>query len=193
MASYRFSVHQQPPALPGCCYICRSVMGGPFVDTKVNIPFEGVLYLCANCLTELYAEIRPNTENFTQQQVENVRNDVIRQTEVELMKLQAKVLDDINDARTRVDVGARSVFPDVLVFDPADSGDNQDSTASESENGGGANPNQLSLDDLNVEGSGDSGDQGSDELSGDSGDGTGVVEEHSERKRNEPDENTFEL
>lgn len=50
----RFSVVDQPRVNPGECGICKSVTGGPFVDTMLDLDFFGVLYICTRCLDEMH-------------------------------------------------------------------------------------------------------------------------------------------
>lgn len=63
----RFTVVEQPVAAPGHCFLCRSVAHPPFIDTGLNIMFEGAIYLCTSCLREMFGMlpvIKANQEQF---------------------------------------------------------------------------------------------------------------------------------
>lgn len=41
-----------PVALPGCCFICRGAQRESYVDTGVQIDYEGAQYICNLCVGE---------------------------------------------------------------------------------------------------------------------------------------------
>lgn len=53
-ANDRFVIVDAPPVAPGTCGICLSNSRGPFVDTRVDDPWKGVLYICKGCAEEIY-------------------------------------------------------------------------------------------------------------------------------------------
>lgn len=69
----RFNLHPQPIARPGECFICKSVNYGPFIDTGVDVPFEGVFYICSRCIKEMHGllpveptEPEPETDRYNE-------------------------------------------------------------------------------------------------------------------------------
>lgn len=40
-------------ALPGCCFICRASIRDSYIDTGVSIDYEGVFYICNECVNEM--------------------------------------------------------------------------------------------------------------------------------------------
>lgn len=46
-------VVQTLSALPGCCFICRGSIRESYVDTGVSIDYEGVFYICNECVNEM--------------------------------------------------------------------------------------------------------------------------------------------
>lgn len=41
-----------PVALPGCCFICRGAQRESYIDTGVQIDYEGAFYICNLCINE---------------------------------------------------------------------------------------------------------------------------------------------
>lgn len=47
----RFTLVEQPQAAPGCCFFCKGVTRGPFIDTKAHDLYNNhVIYMCMGCL-----------------------------------------------------------------------------------------------------------------------------------------------
>lgn len=46
-------VVQTPVALPGCCFICRGSIRESYIDTGISIDYEGVFYICNECVNEM--------------------------------------------------------------------------------------------------------------------------------------------
>lgn len=51
--SDRFSVVESLVKQPGCCFFCRGLKT-PMIDTAHWIPAQGVVYLCGDCISEMY-------------------------------------------------------------------------------------------------------------------------------------------
>lgn len=49
----RFPVVEKPQMLPGNCFTCSGIKG-PFIDTRIQKPIFGHVYLCVNCITEMF-------------------------------------------------------------------------------------------------------------------------------------------
>lgn len=110
MSSDRFRLVDSAPALPGCCLLC-SGHNGPFIDTSLSLMGKGAVYLCKQCITEMYNEI-------PQPVVEEEKPPPPTPEEIEAAVAKAKVdLDDfLNDYVERVrtiDLG--DLFPAVVV------------------------------------------------------------------------------
>lgn len=184
----RFHVHDQPPALPGCCYICRSVSNGPFVDTAVNEAGIGAIYICATCLKEMYQLVKPEETLFNSTQVQEVRDRVAQLADDEFKKVFSRVGDSLNDARTRVELGTRAIFPDALVVDFSDSDGSEGSETSDTGDDANVEGNDLGLDEIDVQGGDLADGEGSDFVPGNSSDGTGAGELNFDGDDSETDE-----
>lgn len=166
----RFTVHQQPPMLPGCCFICKSANDSPFVDTGLSLPFEGTVYVGKACLTEMYNKVDP-TEDYTREQVIMVRDEVRELARTELSKLLDRVRDAVNDTRTRISLGSATIFPDAFDVSFPDLEDDDSAEGIGLGNEPDFTGDERQLDSVNVEGDGVVGEQGPDDVPSDSGDG----------------------
>lgn len=48
----RFPVVEAAKLMPGACFTCRSHRG-PFIDTQIDKPIQGRIYLCVLCVKEM--------------------------------------------------------------------------------------------------------------------------------------------
>ncbi len=56
MGTSRFAVVDAYVKQPGACFICRG-LETPAIDTSHWVPAQGSVYLCINCVTEMYNEL----------------------------------------------------------------------------------------------------------------------------------------
>jgi hypothetical protein len=62
----RFNVTNKIEALPGCCFICHSSNRNAYVDTGINIEYEGAIFICDTCMSEMAGLLNflsPDTHN----------------------------------------------------------------------------------------------------------------------------------
>ena len=152
----RFQVHENNvPKLPGCCGVCNGI-NGPFIDTHVSKPMFGTLYICGNCLTEMYGmlpqpvaeEVPPPPPSLTQEEFEVITNDAV-----------ARLLTGFSDL-ARYMSGANAAILEQEVNEPG-------VRAAEGESGSPASASGTAIEDerpISVE--------GPDDISGDSSDGS---------------------
>ena len=57
----RFPAVDAPTKSPGCCWFCRDIKG-PMVDTLTNVQYQGSIYICNTCLTEMYNNLNDAPE-----------------------------------------------------------------------------------------------------------------------------------
>lgn len=159
MASSRFVLHDQPPALPGVCFICKSVNDGPFVDTGHNVPFEGAVYIGANCLREMYQLLEPNN-GLNQGQLDYLKKRVTDEVDSQFGLVFSYVGDVIHDARTRIGNSLSVLIPNLPVVD-----------VPSFEMPEVADEDNVGDTDANVEGDSAVGSEGPDDVPGNSDDG----------------------
>lgn len=160
----RFSVVSQPVVSPGECYICKSVTGGPFVDTLVDMDFVGTLYICTRCLDEMHGlvhgvpEEKPEeTESEAYERGFKVGNDLA----------WAVAKETVNAALGNVASAGRDIPPDpggLVPLDPVDSSGAQ--KADGKSKGSSASASKSGKSDER-----DASKQGPDDVSGNSSDG----------------------
>ena len=51
--SDRYPAIESPTKQPGCCFFCRGLKT-PMIDTVHWIPAQGVVYICIDCITDMY-------------------------------------------------------------------------------------------------------------------------------------------
>lgn len=113
----RFAVMEAPMAAPGCCYLCRTANkeNGPWVDTQVNKPFEGAVYICASCIRDMYAQL-PEADNNAALLFKKAYHDGV-QSAVNVMEAAFNDLGSTLISRIgAIDTGGE--FPDVTVGPP---------------------------------------------------------------------------
>lgn len=159
----RFTLHDQPPALPGVCFICKSVNDAPFLDTGISVPFEGVIYIGANCLREMHAQIEP-VDTVLQSQLVALKNRVTDYIQTEVGRAYALVGDVLNDTRTRLGHNIDGLVPDLHSFEPATVENDENLFPDDDTDDDGD-------DEINVEGDSTPVVEGPDDLSSDSDDG----------------------
>lgn len=158
----RFTVVEQPVAAPGHCFLCRSVAHPPFIDTGLNIMFEGAIYICSSCLQEM-SGLLPGAEFSDAQRMAAWRagyNQAAARTAVLTANIERAVHDfyNVGDYLPGFD-GADSFSPAV----PGAEGVSQDAGEPEG--------SSVSADGTTVEDGKPASVEGRDGLSGDSGNG----------------------
>lgn len=56
----RFKPLDHLPLSPGVCFICKGGVG-PFIDTSLQVDFEGAIYICKGCIVEMFAQLGLNS------------------------------------------------------------------------------------------------------------------------------------
>lgn len=100
MSSDRYQLVGAPPLQPGCCYLCRGTTG-PFVDTGVNVKFQGQLYVCANCVNEMADLVGP-VEGVPLSVVQKFRDHVREAVTNELNVFVEKMRETAHDTRVLI-------------------------------------------------------------------------------------------
>lgn len=57
MTSSRFTLHENPPALPGHCGICGSATKEQYLDLNLSFDYYGVLYFCNDCIADIARQL----------------------------------------------------------------------------------------------------------------------------------------
>lgn len=165
----RFTALDAPALLPGCCFICRSANKRMFVDTGVTVKWEGVVYVCEDCLREM-ATLLPTQEGvFTREQVQSAQARAFnlgRAQGIEFAKQIAKAVEEFERGNAS-DVLSLSTPVSAPGFEPLA----VDEPEGVSQDAGEPEGSSVSADSLVVEDGEPVSVEGRDGLSGDSGDG----------------------
>lgn len=85
----RFKPLDHLPLSPGVCLICSGGVG-PFIDTSRQLDFEGAVYVCLGCVSEMAAQLGLNlvlNEEEVELKVASAANEAYEAGRLEVMRL----------------------------------------------------------------------------------------------------------
>lgn len=78
----RFPIVEIAKVLPGACLLCKN-HNGPFVDTNIDKPMFGRVYICMDCVTEIAGQFgltrtieEPKPKGLTKEEFEGTVNEL---------------------------------------------------------------------------------------------------------------------
>lgn len=177
----RFKVLEKPVVNPGCCFTCSGVSGAPFIDTGVDTQWDGAIYLCKRCIEEMARNLglfepKEPTVSVEVPPIEEKLAELLEAANMATVKMVGDVYNEyVNAVASSIPVtDSLSAGLPVLESGDGEEGDSGDTQESDTGNSGEGSTDTDKSDSSSVKVSKSSGKSGRNNVSSDTGDGTGL-------------------